>query len=89
MKRTIPALIFALVSLPALAADPKCTDQPKEEWKSEKEFKEKVKAEGYKIKKFKVTKTHCYEIYGWDKDGKKVEIYYNPVTFEAVKKKSW
>lgn len=40
---------------------------------------------GYKIKKFKVTSGNCYEVYGWDKDGKKVEIYYNPITGEKVK----
>ena len=82
--------IFALslASLPAFA-DPQCTEVPKADWKSEKEFQDKVKSDGYKIKKFKVTKTSCYEIYGWDKAGKKVEIYYNPVTFEAVKTKTW
>ena len=32
------------------------------------------KAQGYKIKKFKVD-GNCYEIYGHNKEGKKVEIY--------------
>ncbi len=84
----LSALALALASLPAFA-DPQCTDMPKAEWKSETEFQDKVKADGFKIKKFKVTKSHCYEIYGWDKAGKKVEIYYNPVTFEPVKTKIW
>ena len=39
----------------------------------------------YKIKNFKVTAGNCYEIYGWDKAGKKVEIYFNPVTGAKVK----
>ena len=79
---------FSLFSFSAFA-EPRCTDVPKSQWKSESEFQEKMKAEGYKIKKFKVTKSNCYEIYGWGKDGKKVEIYFNPSTFEAVESKTW
>jgi hypothetical protein len=65
-------------------ADPECTKEPKEKWKDQKVFEESLKKD-YKIKKFKVTKTNCYEIYGWNKEGKKVEIYFNPVTGETVK----
>ncbi len=63
----------------------KCTDEPKDKWMSEADFKKKVEADGYKIKKFK-TPGSCYEIYGTDKDGKKVEIYFNPVDGSVVKK---
>jgi hypothetical protein len=62
-----------------------CTDQPKEKWMTEEAFKAKVEGEGYKISKFKQPGT-CYEIYGTDKDGKKVEIYYNPVDGTPVSK---
>jgi len=55
-----------------------CTDQPKDKWMSEEAFKKKAEAEGYKIRKFKQPGT-CYEIYGTDKSGKDVEIYFNPV----------
>jgi hypothetical protein len=41
--------------------------------------------QGYKIKVFKVTKGNCYEIYGWDDQKRKVEIYFNPVTGDKVK----
>lgn len=61
-----------------------CTDQPKDKWMSEADFKKKVEAEGYTIKKFKQPGT-CYEIYGTDKEGKKVEIYFNPVDGSIVK----
>ena len=36
------------------------------------------------IKKFKVL-DYCYEIYGKNKEGKKVEIYFNPVTAAVFK----
>lgn len=82
MKNLIVAL---LVVLPTLAlAKKNCTQEPKEKWMSEEAFKAKVEAEGYKIKKFKQPGT-CYEIYGTDKDGKKVEIYFNPVDGSIVK----
>ena len=63
-----------------------CTDQPKDQWMTEEDFKKKVEAEGYKIRKFKQPGT-CYEIYGTDKDGKKVEIYFNPVDGSVIKRK--
>jgi hypothetical protein len=70
-------------------AGPQCTDQPKEKWQDQETFKAKLLEQGYKIKKFKVTNGNCYEIYGWDKDQNKVEIYFNPITAEIVKKKNW
>ncbi len=63
-----------------------CTDQPKDKWMSEADFKKKVEADGYVIKKFKQPGT-CYEIYGTNKEGKKVEIYFNPVDGSIVKSK--
>ena len=80
-------IVLFLISIFANSAFAKktCTDQPKDKWMSEADFKKKVEAEGYKIKKFKQPGT-CYEIYGTDKDGKKVEIYFNPVDGSIVKK---
>lgn len=86
MKATVLALALSLVSLPAMAAT-ECTKEPKDKWQDQKAFQENLKKNGYKIKVFKVTKGNCYEIYGWNKDGKKVEIYHNPVTGEVVKEK--
>jgi hypothetical protein len=63
-----------------------CTDLPKEKWMSESAFKTQVESQGYKIRKFKQPGT-CYEIYGEDKAGKKVEIYFNPVDGSVVKSK--
>ena len=79
-------LLAALVVLsPAALAGPECTTADQSEWLDKEEFQESLKAEGYKIKVFKVTEGNCYEIYGWNKEEQKVEIYYNPVTGEVVK----
>jgi len=48
-------------------------------------MKSKIEKEGYRIKTFKVS-GNCYEIYGFDKEGRKVEIYFNPVDGAVVKK---
>lgn len=84
MKLAMLTLTTALLSLSAMAAEPQCTKEDKAKWKDQKAFEEGLKKD-YKIKTFKVTKTNCYEIYGWNKEGKKVEIYFNPVTGEVVK----
>ncbi len=80
-------LMSALV-LSGLTAHAKknCTDAPKDKWMSEADFKKKVTEQGYKIRKFKQPGS-CYEIYGTDKTGKKVEIYFNPVDATIVTQK--
>lgn len=55
-----------------------CTNAPKEKWMKIEEFKALVVKKGFSIRKFKQP-GNCYEIYGKDKDGKKVEVYFNPV----------
>lgn len=61
-----------------------CTDQPKEKWMKEEDFKRKVEADGYKVRKFKQPGT-CYEIYGSNSKGQNVEIYFDPVDGKVVK----
>ncbi|GIL18475.1 MAG: hypothetical protein BroJett040_22260 [Oligoflexia bacterium] len=85
MKSILITLSLILTASASFAKDD-CTKEPKEKWMSEADFKKRVEAEGYTIKKFKQPGT-CYEIYGTDKTGKKVEIYFNPVDFSIVKQK--
>ena len=79
-------LIAALLTATAATAGPTCK-APKESWMKEADFKAKLEGEGYKIKTFKVTKGQCYEIYGHDKAGKKVEIYFDPATAAVLESK--
>ena len=85
MKKIVVALLMLGFGLSAYAKR-NCTDQPKEKWMTEEAFKKKVEEMGYKIKKFKKPGT-CYEIYGTDKDGKSVEIYFSPVDASIVESK--
>lgn len=82
----IALLVTGLLAGTAALASPTC-DVPKERWMKEEAFKSKIAAQGYDIKTFKVTKGNCYEIYGTDKAGKKVEIYFNPETAEILERK--
>lgn len=78
-------MIATFVALASTAhAKKSCTDEPKGKWMSEEVFKKKLEEQGYKIRKFKQPGT-CYEIYGTNKDGKNVEIYFSPVDGSVVK----
>ena len=78
------ALVGALIVPLAAQANPTCTTEPKKNWMSEDAIKAKIAALGYqKIRSFKVTES-CYEIYGSDKAGKLVEVYFNPVNGDIV-----
>ena len=68
----------------AALAKADCKAHPKEEWMKADDAKAKIGAQGYKIDKFKVD-GNCYEIYGTNKEGRKVEIYYDAKTLEPVK----
>lgn len=85
MKQLVMALMI-LGTAASAHAKKDCTAEPKSNWMSEADFKKKVEAEGYKISKFKQPGT-CYEIYGTNSEGRKVEIYFNPVDGSIVKAK--
>ena len=73
------AAMLVILAAPAFAG-PACTSEPKAKWMSEHDMKAKITAQGYKFKVFKVSSGNCYEIYGRDRKGKRVEIYFHPIT---------
>jgi len=78
-------IVAAAAFAPAAAlAAPQCTTEPKEKWLSEDAMKAKVTELGYTARVFRVSGP-CYEIYGQNAAGKKVEVYFNPVTGAVVK----
>ena len=77
----LPALIA--VSTAAMAAEPTC-NAPKDKWMKQSDFKQSIEAQGYKVKTLKIT-NGCYEVYGHDKDGKRVEISFDPATGAPAK----
>lgn len=84
MKKLL-LIALTLAAPAAFAGKTECTTADKAQWQDQAAFQEKLKAQGYSIKKFKVTAGNCYEIYGTDKANRKVEIYFDPVSGKVVK----
>jgi hypothetical protein len=74
---------LGLSTTAAQASDDYC-NVPKSEWQSMDALKEKLAADGWDVRKIKEDEG-CYEVYAIKADGKKVEAYFNPATFEIVK----
>jgi hypothetical protein len=83
MRRFAIVATDLLVCGPAIAG-PTCTTEPKAKWLTESAMKAKIANAGYTYRVFKVTTGNCYEIYGRDKAGKRVEVYFHPITGQAV-----
>ncbi|MDG0979290.1 MAG: PepSY domain-containing protein [Halieaceae bacterium] len=85
-------LIAAVAGLSLLAGcseehgSTQCTQAPQSEWLNANDFQAQLLNSGYKINEFKVTGGNCYEIYGFEADGTKVEIYFNPTDGSIVKR---
>lgn len=82
MRSSLLALSIALLPTAAFAGA-KCEPHPKSKWIPEAEAKARLEAQ-YEIRKFKIDGS-CYEIYGKNKEGKKVEIYFDTKTLAIVK----
>lgn len=83
--------VATLLTSPLLHARADCPKAPEEQWLHVLDMQKKIVNEyGFAIREFHKS-GNCYEIYGWGKsdDGKrfeKIEVYFNPVTGEIVKK---
>ncbi|MDO4232729.1 MAG: PepSY domain-containing protein [Lautropia sp.] len=80
------AAISALGASASAIAATECKLYPENERIPAEKFQQQLQEQGYKIRKFKETRGNCYEIYGFDKAGKKVEIYFDMKTGEIVKR---
>ena len=61
----------------------RCEPVAKEEMKPQMELQRKLTAEGWKVRQVK-NFNGCYEVYGFDAGGKRVEAFFNPKTFDKV-----
>jgi len=83
MKSIVLATLAAVAAFagPAIAAQ-KC-DVPTAQWQPREALEAKLKADGWDVRSIK-SEDGCYEAYAIDKDGNKVEAYFNPKTFDRV-----
>ena len=86
MKKILPSLaaLLALASTgAALAHGDVACDVPKAERKQQMELQAKLVGEGWRVRKVQLD-NGCYEVYGFDDKGARVEAWFNPKTFERV-----
>jgi hypothetical protein len=60
-----------------------CDSGPKEGWQTQAKLEETLKGKGWTVRKVKVD-GGCYEVYGLDEKGQRVEAYFHPVTLAPV-----
>ncbi|RAI44629.1 PepSY domain-containing protein [Rhodoplanes roseus] len=77
-------ILFLATTGPA-AAGPACTTAPADAWLPQEAMRRRIEQQGYRIGVLQTTPGGCYEIYGRDKDGRRVEIYFDPVSGDVVK----
>ena len=69
-------LALSFVASPALA-------DGKVAWKPQAQAEAAAKAAGHEVRRSKVTEGNCYEVYTV-KDGKNLELFYDPVSLKLV-----
>lgn len=87
MKIFRTLLPITMIALAGQAwAGPTCTNESTDKWLTETQMAEKLKVLGYRddVKKLHISKGKCWEIYGHDKDGRKIEVYFHPITGAIV-----
>lgn len=77
------ALSIAFAASPAAATGKMSCDAPKKQWKSMAKLQADLVKQGWQVRKAKVD-GGCYEVYGTDPQGNRVEAYFHPVSFKKL-----
>jgi len=83
----IAAAASLLVGTTAFAGT-QCTATPQSGWIGQADMLQKLVDTGYTIERFRVTDGGCYKMNGWDKVGKRIELYADPTDGSVVKMES-
>jgi hypothetical protein len=87
--RFIAASLMALAAAAPAAAQfvehdkIKCEAVAKEEMRPQMDLQRKLTSDGWKVRQIK-NFNGCYEVYGFDEKGERVEVFFHPKTFEKV-----
>ncbi|KKN75392.1 hypothetical protein LCGC14_0381360 [marine sediment metagenome] len=82
-KLLMSAAAVMMLAAPAFAEEMKCDVPDQTTWMSQDDLTAMYVEQGYDVKNIKIDEG-CYEIYGLDANGERVEIYVDPVTGEPV-----
>lgn len=78
---------FAIASLAAASAQATglatCDSGPKAGWQSQEKLTQDLTARGWKVNRIKED-GGCYEVYGMNEKGQRVEAYFHPKTLEFI-----
>lgn len=85
----IPAISPALIVASPVFASGKCTSAAKSKWQPKEALEQQLKDQGYLVRRIKV-EGECYEVYAFDKEGKRANMAYNAETLEKLlQSRSW
>jgi len=77
-----------LITLPAQATGlATCDSGPKEGWQSQATLEKQLVSKQWQVRRIKVD-GGCYEVYGINEKGERVEAYFHPVTLDPVPTKA-
>ena len=88
MRTVLVRLLVAGAGLIAASAGQatglaKCEFGAKESWQPQEKLQKSLTDQGWKVRRIKVD-GGCYEVYGLNEKGEKVEAYFHPQTFAPV-----
>lgn len=85
--RTLPALALAATAALAVPAGATglatCDSGPQSGWQPRVALEKKLSEQKWQVRRIKVD-GGCYEVYGMNGKGERVEAYFHPVTLEPV-----
>ncbi len=79
----ITAVSFALIVASPAFANGKCASAAKSKWQPKGALEQQLKDQGYVVRRIKV-EGGCYEVYAFDKEGKRANMAYNAETLEKL-----
>ena len=77
------AFSIGVTAAPAVATGKMTCDAPQAQWKKISALEASLKKQGWQVRKSKVD-GGCYEVYGTDPKGNRVEAYFHPVSFKKL-----
>jgi hypothetical protein len=80
---TAAIALSAALATPAAATGKMTCNAPQKSWKSLGALETNLKKDGWQVRKAKVD-GGCYEVYGTDPQGRRVEAYFHPVSFKLL-----
>jgi hypothetical protein len=85
IKRSV-AICLLLVNAGGVLASPVC-NVAKENWMSEPDLKQVLKRQGYLVKTVRID-NGCYEVYGLDPLGRRIQKHFDPATAKPASEPS-